>query len=165
MNEAPSEGRNLVLCFDGTNYEFGREPTNVVRLIEYWTAITRKGSGLDDDPGVGTLPEPGALGETLKTLTRWFGLAFGLGLSRKIVQAYTYLIDFWEPNDRVFLFGFSRGAYTARVLAGFLHQLGLLPRGNYNLIPVRDEIFSSHYRSRSPPIYRGRRKQMETVVR
>ena len=34
MNEAPSEGRNLVVCFDGTNYEFGREPTNVVRLIE-----------------------------------------------------------------------------------------------------------------------------------
>ena len=70
----------------------------------------------------------------LKTLTRWFGLAFGLGLSSKVAQAYTYLIDFWEPNDRVFLFGFSRGAYTARVLAGLLHQLGLLPRGNYNLI-------------------------------
>ena len=77
----------------------------------------------------------------LKTLTRWFGLAFGLGLSRKIIQAYTYLVDFWEPNDRVFLFGFSRGAYTARVLAGFLHQLGLLPRGNYNLIPYAMKYF------------------------
>ena len=44
----------------------------------------------------------------VKTLTRWFGLAFGLGLSRKVAEAYTYLIDFWKPNDRVFLFGFSR---------------------------------------------------------
>jgi uncharacterized protein (DUF2235 family) len=39
------------------------------------------------------------------------------------------------PGDRVFLFGFSRGAYTARVLAGVLHALGLVPRGNQNLIP------------------------------
>ena len=77
----------------------------------------------------------------LKTLTRWFGLAFGLGLSRKVAEAYTYLIDFLEPNDRVFLFGFSRGAYTARVLAGLLHQLGLLPRGNYNLIPYAMKYF------------------------
>jgi len=104
------------------------------------------------DPGVGTLPEPGILIPMLKTLTRWFGLVFGLGLSHKAAQAYTYLIDFWELNDRVFLFGFSRGAYTARVLAGLLHQLGLLPRGNYNLIPYAMEIFSSHYRRTSPPI-------------
>src|SRR5262249_38300192 len=49
----------------------------------------------------------------LKTLTEWFGLAFGLGLSRKIAQAYTYLTDLWEAKDRVFLFGFSRGAYSS----------------------------------------------------
>ena len=108
MNEAPSEGRNLVLCFDGTNYEFGREPTNVVRLIEILDRDRSKGQRLYYDPGVGTLPEPGAVGEALKTLTRWFGLAFGSVFQDKIVQAYTYLVDFWEPNDRVFLFGFSR---------------------------------------------------------
>jgi len=153
MNEAPSEGRNLVLCFDGTNYEFGREPTNVVRLIQVLDRDRSKRQRLYYDPGVGTLPEPGALLPVLKTVTQWFGLAFGLGLSRKIIQAYTYLIDFWEPNDRVFLFGFSRGAYTARVLAGLLHQLGLLPRGNYNLIPYAMKYFrritdARHYKSR-----------------
>jgi uncharacterized protein (DUF2235 family) len=41
----------------------------------------------------------------------------------------------WEPGDRVFIFGFSRGAYTARVLAGLLHNFGLMPRGAYNLLP------------------------------
>ena len=152
MNEAPSEGRNLVVCFDGTNYEFDREPTNVVRLIQVLGRNHSKRQLLYYDPGVGTLPEPGILIPMLKTLTRWFGLVFGLGLSHKAAQAYTYLIDFWELNDRVFLFGFSRGAYTARVLAGLLHQLGLLPRGNYNLIPYAMEIFSSHYRRTSPPI-------------
>jgi uncharacterized protein (DUF2235 family) len=141
MNEAPSDGRNLVVCFDGTNYEFGREPTNVVRLIQVLDRDRSKRQRLYYDPGVGTLPEPGALIPMLKTLTRWFGLAFGLGLSRKVAEAYTYLIDFLEPNDRVFLFGFSRGAYRARVLAGLLHQLGLLPRGNYNLIPYAMKYF------------------------
>ena len=154
MNEAPSEGRNLVVCFDGTNYEFDREPTNVVRLIQVLGRNHSKRQLLYYDPGVGTLPEPGILIPMLKTLTRWFGLAFGLGLSHKVAQAYTYLIDFWEPNDRVFLFGFSRGAYTARVLAGLLHQLGLLPRGNYNLIPYAMKYFrriteGRHHQSRA----------------
>ena len=54
----------------------------------------------------------------------------------------------------MFLFGFSRGAYTARVLAGFLHQLGLLPRGNYNLIPYAMKYFrriteARHHQSRA----------------
>src|SRR6266516_3040237 len=141
MNEVPSKGRNLVVCFDGTNYEFGREPTNVVRLIEVLDRDRSKRQRLYYDPGIGTLPEPGILIPALKTLTEWFGLAFGLGLSRKIAQAYTYLMDSWESNDRVFLFGFSRGAYTARVLAGLLHQVGLLPRGNYNLIPYALKYF------------------------
>jgi uncharacterized protein (DUF2235 family) len=155
MNEAPSEGRNLVLCFDGTNYEFDREPTNVVRLIEVLDRDRSKGQRLYYDPGVGTLPAPGALGEMLKTLTRWFGLAFDLGLSRKIVQAYTYLIDFWEPNDRVFMFGFSRGAYTAS-----LSRLSPPARSpssrQLQFDSVRDEIFSSHHRNTGPSIYRGR---------
>jgi len=68
-------------------------------------------------------------------------------------EAYSYLMDFWEPGDRVFIFGFSRGAYTARVLAGLLYQIGLLPRGNQNLIPyvlrlykgVRKADLGSHY--------------------
>jgi uncharacterized protein (DUF2235 family) len=141
MDQTPSEGRNLVVCFDGTNNEFGREPTNVVRLIEVLDRDRSKRQRLYYDPGIGTLPEPGILTPALKTLTEWFGLAFGLGLSRKVAQAYTYLMDFWETNDRVFLFGFSRGAYTARVLAGLLHQVGLLPRGNYNLIPYALKYF------------------------
>jgi len=76
MNEAPSEGRNLVVCFDGTNYEFDREPTNVVRLIQVLGRNHSKRQLLYYDPGVGTLPEPGILIPMLKTLTRWFGLAF-----------------------------------------------------------------------------------------
>jgi uncharacterized protein (DUF2235 family) len=133
-------GRNLVLCFDGTNNQFGPEDTNVVRLVR---VLDRNPAAqrLYYDPGVGTLPEPGLLLPVAKTFSDWLGLGFGLGLSRKISQAYEYLMNTWEPGNRVFLVGFSRGAYTARVLAGMLHAIGLLPRGGSNLVPYALRYF------------------------
>jgi hypothetical protein len=59
-------------------------------------------------------------------------------------------MDFWKPGDRVFLFGFSRGAYTVRVLAGLLHALGLLPRGNRQLVPYVIRLFQA-LRREGPP--------------
>jgi uncharacterized protein (DUF2235 family) len=134
--------RNLILCCDGTNNQFGPENTNVIRLIQVLDRDPAR-QRLYYDPGVGTLPEPGVATRVGKTLSEWLGLAFGVGLSWKVQEAYTYLMDMWEPDDRVFLFGFSRGAYTVRVLAGLLHTLGLLPRGNENLVPYVLRLFKS----------------------
>ena len=126
--------RNLVICCDGTNNEFGVNNTNVVRLIQALNRDPAK-QRLHYDPGVGTLPEIGTVTAIGKWLSKVRGLAFGAGLSANIEDAYSYLMDFWEPGDKVFLFGFSRGAYSVRVLAGLLHVLGLMPRGNQNLLP------------------------------
>ncbi len=134
--------RNLVICFDGTNNQFGSENTNVVRLVQVLNRDPER-QRLYYDPGVGTLPEVGLLTRTGKTVSRWFGLAFGAGLSANVEEAYSYLMELWEPGDRVFLFGFSRGAYTARVLAGLLHTLGLLPRGNQNLVPYVMRLYGA----------------------
>src|ERR1043166_315678 len=117
-------GRNLVICCDGTNNEFGPENTNVVRLIQVLDRTPQK-QRLFYDPGVGTLPNPGALTALTRRLSEYWELAFATDLLDKVGRAYNYLMDSWEPGDRVFLFGFSRGAYTVRVLAGFLHTLGL----------------------------------------
>jgi uncharacterized protein (DUF2235 family) len=134
--------RNHIICCDGTNNQFGPENTSVVRLAQ---VINRNPTNqrLYYDPGVGTLPEPGVFTAIGKRISEWFGLAFGTGLGAKVEGAYSYLMDFWEPGDRVFLFGFSRGAYTVRVLAGLLHTLGLLPRGNYNLVPYVMRLFAA----------------------
>jgi uncharacterized protein (DUF2235 family) len=59
-------------------------------------------------------------------------------------------MDYWEPGDKVFLFGFSRGAYTVRVLAALLHSLGLLPHGNHNLVPYAIRLFKA-VRGRGAP--------------
>lgn len=142
--------KNIVICFDGTNNKFGPENTNVVRLVQLLERdpLTQR---LYYDPGVGTLPEPGVWSKAGKKVSEIFGLAFGRGLSWKVEEAYSYLMDFWELGDRVLIFGFSRGAYSARVLAGMLHALGLLPRGNHNLIPYVMDLYGALRRERSGP--------------
>ncbi len=135
-------GRNIVICCDGTNNQFGDENTNVVRLIQ----CLDRTPGLQRlyyDPGVGTLPEPGRMMGISKWLSKTVQLAFGVGLTTNVTEAYSFLMDHWEPGDKVFMFGFSRGAYTVRVLAGMLHTMGLLPRGNYNLVPYVLRLYKS----------------------
>jgi uncharacterized protein (DUF2235 family) len=134
-------GRNLVICCDGTNNQFGPDKTNVARLVK---VLERDVDQLVYyDPGVGTLPEPATLNKLKETLRRWASLAFGFGLTANVVEAYTFLMNYWQPGDQVYLFGFSRGAYTVRVLAGLLHALGLLPRGNEQLVPYAMRLYGS----------------------
>jgi uncharacterized protein (DUF2235 family) len=126
--------RNLIVCCDGTSNEFGATNTNVVRLVKVLDPDAT-GQVMFYDPGVGTLPQPGfvtGLGKRWSVLT---GLAFGAGLSANVEAAYRFLMDEYEPGDRIFLFGFSRGAYTVRALAGVLHQFGLLHRSGDGLVP------------------------------
>jgi len=126
--------RNLVLCFDGTNNQFGKQNTSVVRIIQVLSRDTHR-QLLFYDPGVGTLPEPGYVTALGKWLSKVKGLAFGSDLLEKVGHAYLFLMEHWRPADRVFIFGFSRGSYEARVLAALLHMYGLLPSGAENLLP------------------------------
>jgi len=138
--------RNLVICFDGTNNEFGLENTNVVRLIQ---VLDRHQTNqlVHYDPGIGTLPEPGLFTRLGKKVSEWVDLAFATSLSRRVEGGYQYLMNYWEPGDQVYVFGFSRGVYTARVLAAMLHMIGLLPRGGENLLPYAMRMFAASRRN------------------
>lgn len=133
-------GRNVVLCCDGTDNQFGPNNTNIVRLVQVLDRHPDR-QVVYYDPGMGTLAEPGIRGRTSQALAELWARAFGTDLKWKVQEAYTYLMETWEPGDRVYLFGFSRGAYTVRVLAGMLHLLGLLPRGSHNLVPYAYRLF------------------------
>ena len=61
------------------------------------------------------------------------GLATGYGLDNNVLTAYDFLINHYQEGDDIFLFGFSRGAYTIRVLAGLIHKIGLLSPQQRNL--------------------------------
>ena len=130
--------KNIVICSDGTNSEYGALNTNVVRLYE---AIIRDGEQIAFyDPGVGTF---GYFGREIgRRMGKVLGMVFGAGLQQNVEDAYRYLMDHYEEKDKVYLFGFSRGAYTVRALAGMLHECGLLEKGSDNLVPYASKIYN-----------------------
>lgn len=134
--------KNIIICCDGTGNQFSKEEnSNIVRL---YAALdkTRTDQIVYYDPGVGTMSDPSLRAPFSKYLSIGLGLAFGYGFSRNIREAYTYLMNNYEDGDKVFLFGFSRGAYTVRALAGFIYLNGLLAKGCENLIPYSWRLFS-----------------------
>ncbi|HYL16263.1 MAG TPA: DUF2235 domain-containing protein [Terriglobales bacterium] len=125
--------KNIVICCDGTGNEFGEQNSNVVKL--YKMLICDAAQVAYYHPGVGTMGARNALTGIGKWWTRTIGLAFGYGISDNVSDAYQFLMKTFEPGDRLYIFGFSRGAYTARALCGMLHIVGLLSEGNEGLIP------------------------------
>lgn len=136
--------KNLIICCDGTWQELSqRFPTNVTRLTRALApTATRGGQTIpqvifyDDGVGVGT----GVLDKT----TRILGGALGHGLDRKVLEAYEFLVLNYQPGDRIFIFGFSRGAYTARSVAGLLRQVWILKRENASEIELAIAMYRDH---------------------
>ncbi len=132
--------KNVVVCCDGTNGQFRLRNTNVVRLYELLEQDPERQVAFYD-PGLGTMGATGTWTTLGQTFTRLLGLAFAFGLKERIGDAYRHVIEYWEPGDRLFLFGFSRGAYTVRALAALIHMFGVIRRGNENLIPYVTDMF------------------------
>jgi uncharacterized protein (DUF2235 family) len=134
--------RNIVVCCDGTGNQYGCANSNVVKL--YWTLSEEDKQTAYYHPGLGTMGSRNALSVVGKWWTRVRGLAFGYGFSDNIADVYSFLMGEFQPGDKVFIFGFSRGAYTARALCGLLHMFGLLTPGNEALIPYAVRLYKSN---------------------
>lgn len=121
--------RRLVLLFDGT-WNKPESNTNVERLRRL--IAPRDATGVEQlvnyIPGVGVKPG----------LTHLLGGAFGYGLSDNVLDGYRWLCAAWQPGDEIYLFGFSRGAYTARSLGGLIRKCGLLRRGADGSVSAAD---------------------------
>jgi uncharacterized protein (DUF2235 family) len=133
--------RNIVVCCDGTGNEYGAANSNVVKL--YWTLSAQDKQIAYYHPGVGTMGARNALTAIGKWWTEVRGLAFGYGFSDNIADVYSFLMREFRPGDQIFIFGFSRGAYTARALCGLLRMFGLLTPGNEALIPYALRLYKS----------------------
>ena len=147
--EAPTpsnpRARNLVICCDGTGNVWGNEQdTNVVRLVR---ACAKTPSQIVYyDPGVGTASEFPGIGwfEAFKVrIQRLIGLAFGGGIYTDIGSAYAFLIRNYREGDRIWVFGFSRGAFTARAVAGMVNLFGVVRPAGEVMIPVLLRIYFS----------------------
>lgn len=127
-------GRNLVLLFDGTGNVLGNSrDTNVVKLLGMLTKSPPNGEGPKQiayyDPGVGTHNEfpPAGVGARSRGLWQVLqGLALGQGAFENVSEGYEFLCREYQPGDRIWLFGFSRGAFTARAVGGMVNMYGLV---------------------------------------
>lgn len=115
--------RRLVVCADGTwqsdEKTSGKGITNVVKMRD--AILPRSSAGVEQivfyDRGVGTG----------NWWNRVMGGAFGDGLSKNVRDCYRFLVHTYQPGDELYLFGFSRGAFTVRSLAGLVRKCGILP--------------------------------------
>lgn len=127
--------KRIVICCDGTGNSFDTlsEESNVAKL--YSSLVLSESQIAYYHPGVGTMGAPNASTSIGREWSRFKGLAFGSGLLENVGDAYRFLMDTFADGDQIFLFGFSRGAFTVRVLASLIHVFGLLCAGNHQLIP------------------------------
>lgn len=126
--------KNIAICCDGTANEFSADRTNVVKLFSVLLHDSSRQVAYYH-PGLGTMEPAGALTPWSRKVTKLMGQAIGYGLSSDIAAAYIFLMQHYSPGDQVFLFGFSRGAYTARAVAALLRAYGLILPGNESLVP------------------------------
>jgi len=149
--------KNIILCSDGTgNTAVKGRGTNVFKLFE---AVDLNGhqtnAALDPqlafyDDGVGTQG---------MTILRLLGGAAGLGLARNVRKLYRELSRVYDEGDRIFLFGFSRGAFTVRTLAGMIGACGVLRGESYRTARELSAAVDAAYRA-----YRSRYESTLTKV-
>jgi uncharacterized protein (DUF2235 family) len=132
--------KNIVICCDGTSNDFGHENSNVVKLYSVLEKNTAEQT-VYYDPGVGTPSTYDAFNPITRQVKHYFGKCFGYGLSDNIMEAYAFLMKTYEAGDQIYCFGFSRGAYTVRALAGLIDTCGLLHANSENLIPEAMRLY------------------------
>lgn len=125
--------KRLIVCCDGTwNGLSGEYPTNVIKISQAIRSVD--GNGIPQlvyyEEGLGT-----------KWYDRWVGGALGWGIDENIADAYRFLCLNYESGDEIYLFGFSRGAYTVRSLVGFIYCSGLLARPHIRKIPEAYQLY------------------------
>lgn len=115
----PAGPKRIVVCLDGTANQIGAgNATNVAKFFEMVDKDDPRSQLAYYDPGVGTLAPAAAHSALYRTAALLYMRAVGAGLKTNVAQAYQYLMTHWRPGDSIYIFGFSRGAYTARALAG-----------------------------------------------
>ncbi len=143
--------KRIAIFCDGTwNRDDAKTPTHVVRLAQSVrpTAADGVSQYVIYIPGVG-------IGQGVTRVSRFVdriaGGAFGLGLDDRILEAYRALIFSYEPGDQIYIFGFSRGAYTARSLVGLIRTAGIPMPAMTDRIPEAMALYRARGEAHTKP--------------
>ncbi|KAF9236358.1 hypothetical protein BU15DRAFT_50213 [Melanogaster broomeanus] len=122
--------RNLIICIDGTSNQFGQNNTNVVKLfakINLETGDSQPKQYAYYSSGIGTRPKTLHVFDRMeRAFSDKFDMAIAWNMEEIVKDAYGWLARTYQEGDQIYLFGFSRGAYQVRVLAGMIHEVGLI---------------------------------------
>ncbi|KZO96670.1 hypothetical protein CALVIDRAFT_537026 [Calocera viscosa TUFC12733] len=147
--------RNLIICIDGSGDHYGPADsnTNVVKLFMLLKQTTAE-QVCYYQPGIGAGEANGvnALGTAIQ---KRLDFTIGTHLEVQVTDAYKWLMDTYADGDRIYMFGFSRGSYISRALAGMLQRVGLLGAGNFHNVPFAYRLFSKPRTALNDQIARG----------
>ncbi|KAH8828595.1 hypothetical protein DL96DRAFT_1463103 [Flagelloscypha sp. PMI_526] len=139
--------RTLIICFDGTGDEFDDDNSNVCELF---TMLKKSNPEQQvvyyqaSSPGIGTYNPH----QFFTSLANWFSNTldsmWAQNLDDHIMRGYEFLMQNYRAGDRICIFGFSRGAYTARCLAGMIREVGVLPAFNYEQVPFAYKVYAQN---------------------
>ncbi|KAL1799675.1 hypothetical protein ACET3X_000017 [Alternaria dauci] len=155
VDEAPEDcthvPRKLILCFDGTGNKFegNTSDTNIVKLYD---KFDRK------DPnqyhyyqtGIGTYSVDGGpinktfFGSIKSKISRTIDSGFATTFDAHVIAGYRFIMRYYKEGDKIYMFGFSRGAFTARFLARMISTVGLLSEGNEEMVPFAYDLYQQY---------------------
>lgn len=150
FKQLPAPQRTLVLCFDGTSNHFSEQNTNVVKFVDLLRKNDPERQLVYYQTGVGTYIPPGMMSPTTLYVAKKADEGVAWFLYQHVIDGYRYLVETFRDGDRICIFGFSRGAFTARAVAGMVHCVGLLPKHNIEHIPFAYEVYKNADDSHKP---------------
>ncbi|HZG45909.1 MAG TPA: DUF2235 domain-containing protein [Allosphingosinicella sp.] len=155
-----SSKKKIAIFCDGTWNDLSMaNSTNVVRLArsvaDHARDSVRSQQIVYYDEGVGVA---GNVSWLIDRATRIVGGALGRGLDRKVENAYRFLVLNYCPGDEIYVFGFSRGAYTARSLCGMIRKCGILRRAHFDHVDAAMRLYRSKETKDSPDAFLFRSK-------
>lgn len=170
-NERRQE-KKLILCFDGTSNQFqGQDSdTNVVKLYEMFDRSDPHQYHYYQ-PGIGTYVSNSTLANAQSKVNIFAKMnigikkmtdqMFGDSFADHVMSGYKFLMRYFMEGDKIYIFGFSRGAYTARYLTEMLNDIGLLSKGNEEMVPFVWYQYSDYRSHNSDETIRQKMQSMK----
>ncbi|APA15707.1 hypothetical protein SS1G_09477 [Sclerotinia sclerotiorum 1980 UF-70] len=136
-SQIKSARKRIIICCDGTwqSAVTGKDncPSNVTRLCRAINSVGRDPG--DDEPWQQVVWYDSGVGTTSTGLAPKVEGAVGQGLEGNVIEAYNFCVLNWNPGDKIICFGFSRGAYTARAIAGLISDIGICSKSRLQEFP------------------------------
>ncbi|KAH6886176.1 hypothetical protein B0T10DRAFT_607904 [Thelonectria olida] len=144
----PDEFKKIILCFDGTGNTFtgSNADTNVVKILrkldrnhpnQYHYYQTGIGTYDINEKSV----NKGLLGQMSSSISQTIDQGFGTTFDAHVMAGYRFLMRYYEHDAKIYIFGFSRGAFTAKFLARMINKVGLLCKGNEEMVPFAFRLY------------------------